>query len=102
MTSIGSFCARPPTKTSTIAERYEQAATITSNLDFHEWAQAFPSNRLLASPTVDRLRHNAYFLMLDGPSGRNPKVAPPASHATLAHSSKAAQLSPARCPFSLT
>ena len=32
-----------------IAERYEQAATIvTSNLDFPEWDQAFPANRLLA------------------------------------------------------
>jgi DNA replication protein DnaC len=41
-----------------IAERYEQSATIvTSNLDFTEWDQAFPGNRLLASATVDRLRH---------------------------------------------
>jgi DNA replication protein DnaC len=44
-----------------IAERYEQAATIvTSNLDFPAWDQAFPNNRLLASATLDRLRHNAY------------------------------------------
>ena len=34
-----------------IAERYEQAATVvTSNLDFTEWDQAFPGNRLLAVP----------------------------------------------------
>ena len=60
-----------------IAERYEQAATIvTSNLDFDEWDQAFASNRLLASATLDRLRHNAYCLELDGPSYRDPKVAP--------------------------
>ena len=40
-----------------IAERYEQAATIvTSNLDFPEWDQAFPANRLLASASLDRLR----------------------------------------------
>ena len=40
-----------------IAERYEQASTIvTSNLDFDEWDQAFPNNRLLASATVGRLR----------------------------------------------
>ncbi|WP_286130936.1 ATP-binding protein [Azoarcus sp. CIB] len=40
-----------------MAERYEQAATVvTSNLDFTEWDQAFPGNRLLASATVDRLR----------------------------------------------
>ncbi len=59
-----------------IAERYEQAATIvTSNLDFDEWDQAFPANRLLASATLDRLRHNAYCLVLDGASYRDPKVA---------------------------
>ena len=62
-----------------IAERYEQAATIvTSNLDFDEWDQAFPSNRLLASATLDRLRHNAYCLELNGRSYRDPRV-PPAS-----------------------
>ena len=62
-----------------IAERYEQAATIvTSNLDFPEWDQAFPANRLLASATLDRLRHNAYCLVLDGQSYRAPKLAPTA------------------------
>lgn len=65
-----------------IAERYEQAATIvTSNLDFTEWDQAFATNRLLASATLDRLRHNAYCLELDGRSYRDPKV-PPASKKT--------------------
>ena len=60
-----------------IAERYERAATIvTSNLDFSEWDQAFPANRLLASATLDRLRHNAYCLTLDGESYRSPKLAP--------------------------
>ena len=45
---------------------FERTATIvTSNLDFTEWDQAFPGNRLLASATVDRLRHNAYCLTLD-------------------------------------
>lgn len=43
-----------------IAERYERCATIvTSNLDFDEWTEAFATNRLLASATIDRLRHNA-------------------------------------------
>jgi DNA replication protein DnaC len=57
-----------------IAERYEQVATIvTSNLDFPEWDQAFPTNRLLASASLDRLRHNAYCLVLDGQSYRAPK-----------------------------
>jgi DNA replication protein DnaC len=66
-----------------IAERYEQAATIvTSNLDFDEWDQAFATNRLLASATLDRLRHNAYCLELDGPSYRDPKVGPAARKRT--------------------
>ena len=57
-----------------IAERYERASTIvTSNLDFGEWDQAFPNNRLLASATIDRLRHNAYCIELEGLSGRRPK-----------------------------
>lgn len=60
-----------------IAERYEKAATIvTSNLDLPEWDQAFPANRLLASATLDRLRHNAYCLVLDGKSYRSPRLGP--------------------------
>ena len=53
-----------------IAERYEQAATIvTSNLAFDEWHQAFP-NQLLAVATLDRLRHDAYQVTLEGKSFR--------------------------------
>ncbi|MGE0313398.1 MAG: IS21-like element helper ATPase IstB [Lautropia sp.] len=60
-----------------IAERYERATTIvTSNLDFPEWDQAFPNNRLLASATLDRLRHNAYCLTLEGASFRAPRQIP--------------------------
>ena len=60
-----------------IAERYERTATVvTSNLDFPEWDQAFPANRLLASATLDRLRHNAYCLVLDGQSYRSPRTLP--------------------------
>jgi hypothetical protein len=52
-------------------KRYEQAATIvTSNLDFTAWDQAFPANRRL-----DRLRHNAYCMVLDGQSYPAPKMA---------------------------
>ncbi|MBS1175685.1 MAG: Transposition helper protein, partial [Proteobacteria bacterium] len=40
------------------------------------WDQAFATNQLLASATLDRLRHNAYCLELDGPSYRDPKVPP--------------------------
>lgn len=56
-----------------IAERYEQAATVvTSNLDFTEWGEAFP-NKLLGASTLDRLRHAAYRLVLDGKSYRQPR-----------------------------
>lgn len=51
------------------------------NLDFNEWTDAFAVNRLLASATIDRLRHNAYCLELDGLSYRDPQV-PPASKKT--------------------
>ncbi len=72
-----------------IAERYETASTIvTSNLDFPEWDQAFPSNRLLASASLDRLRHNAYCLTLNGDSYRAPRQAPAASKTSLAKGSK--------------
>ena len=53
-----------------ISQRYENASTlITSNLDFNEWGDAFP-NRLLAAATLDRLRHNAHRIILDGTSFR--------------------------------
>jgi DNA replication protein DnaC len=72
-----------------IAERYETASTIvTSNLDFTEWDQAFPANRLLASATLDRLRHNAYCLVLHGQSYRAPKLAPPTTKVKVANRSK--------------
>jgi DNA replication protein DnaC len=72
-----------------IAERYEQATTlVTSNLDFAEWDQAFPANRLLASATLDRLRHNAYCLVLDGESFRTPKLAPAATRSRVANGAK--------------
>ena len=72
-----------------IAERYEQVSTVvTSNLDFTEWDQAFPANRLLASATLDRLRHNAYCLVLDGQSYRAPKLAPSSSKSRVANNSK--------------
>jgi DNA replication protein DnaC len=53
-----------------ISQRYERGATmITSNLDFSEWGDAFP-NRILAAATLDRLRHNAYRIVLEGASFR--------------------------------
>ena len=60
-----------------IAERYERAATIlTSNLAFEEWGDAFPANRMLGAATLDRLRHGAYRVVLDGDSYRAPRPLP--------------------------
>ncbi len=57
-----------------IAERYERAATIlTSNLDFSEWGDAFPANKMLGAATLDRIRHGAYRAVLEGDSYRRPK-----------------------------
>jgi DNA replication protein DnaC len=57
-----------------IAERAEIASTIfTSNLDLPEWQQAF-TNKLLGVATVDRLRHNAYQVILQGRSYRSIKT----------------------------
>lgn len=53
-----------------VSQRYENTSTmVTSNLDFNEWGEAFP-NRLLAAATLDRLRHNAHRVVLDGSSFR--------------------------------
>ncbi|MDQ5985895.1 MAG: IS21 family transposase ISAzo12 [Syntrophus sp. SKADARSKE-3] len=54
-----------------ISERYERKSTIvTSNLDVPEWPDAFP-NRILGAATIDRLRHGAYKIILDGKSYRS-------------------------------
>jgi len=67
-----------------IAERYERRASIiTSNLDFPEWGEVFP-NRLLGVATLDRLRHGAYRVVLDGNSFRAPKPLPEKPKNTLA------------------
>ena len=53
-----------------IAERYEINTTIiTSNLAFDEWQKAF-ENQLLGVATIDRLRHNAHQVILEGKSYR--------------------------------
>jgi DNA replication protein DnaC len=56
-----------------VSERYERRSTIiTSNLDLSEWGEAFP-NKLLGAATIDRLRHGAYKVVLDGKSFRSPR-----------------------------
>ncbi len=49
------------------------------NLDLTEWDQAFPANRLLTSATLDPLRHNAFWLVLERVSYRAPKLRGPAT-----------------------
>lgn len=59
-----------------ISERYERRSTIvTSNLDLSEWGEAFP-NRLLGAATIDRLRHGAYKVILEGKSYRSSRPPP--------------------------
>ncbi len=59
-----------------IAERYERKSTIvTSNLDLPEWTDAFP-NRILGAATIDRIRHGAYNVVLDGKSYRSSRPMP--------------------------
>lgn len=71
-----------------ISERYERSSTIvTSNLDFSEWGDAFP-NRLLGAATLDRLRHAAYRVVLDGESYRAPRPMPKTAKSTVADKAK--------------
>ena len=75
-----------------IMRRYERASTIlTSNLDFEEWGDAFPDNRILGAATLDRLRHGAYRLVFKGPSQRNPRPMPISAENTVAKNSKKPQ-----------
>lgn len=74
-----------------ISERYERGATlVTSNLEFSEWGDAFP-NRLLGAATLDRLRHGAYRVVLDGNSYRAPRSMPNAPKSTVANKPKSTQ-----------
>lgn len=48
-----------------------RSTIVTSNLHLSEWGDAFP-NRLLGAATIDRLRHGAYKVVLEGKSYRSP------------------------------
>lgn len=59
-----------------VAERYQRGSIlITSNLDFTEWGAVFP-NPVLAAATVDRLRHEAHRVIIQGESFRRPRAFP--------------------------
>lgn len=71
-----------------IAERYERTATIvTSNLHLDEWSAAFP-NKLLGAATIDRLRHGAYQIEIDGKTYRDPKPVPETKKSVVAKTPK--------------
>jgi len=71
-----------------VSERYERRSTIiTSNLDLSEWGEAFP-NKLLGAATIDRLRHGAYKVVLDGKSYRSPRDLPESPKKTVSKQSK--------------
>lgn len=75
-----------------IAERYERTATIlTSNLDFTEWGEAFAANKMIGAATLDRLRHGAYRVILDGESYRSLKPMPEKSKPPAAKGGKPTQ-----------
>lgn len=59
-----------------VCERYERGSTIiTSNLDLSEWGSVFP-NQVLGAATIDRLRHQAHRVVIEGDSYRKPKPIP--------------------------
>lgn len=59
-----------------VAERYERGSiVITSNLDFGEWGSAFP-NPVMGAATIDRLRHQAHRVVIEGNSFRKPRPTP--------------------------
>ncbi len=59
--------------------RYEKRSMIiTSNRSAAEWPGVF-GDPLLASAAVDRLRHHAHIIEIDGPSFRDPKARAAAS-----------------------
>jgi len=57
-------------------ERYRRKATIiTTNLEYDEWYN-FLDNRPMVDALLSRLRHYCHTIRIDGPSLRQPQVAP--------------------------
>ena len=53
-----------------VSQRYERAATLTSNLPFDEWTETFGSERLTGA-LLDRLTHHVHILEMNGESFGN-------------------------------
>jgi DNA replication protein DnaC len=67
-----------------VEDRYRKASMIlTSNLDFPDWGKVFP-NAILGEATVDRLRHDAHRVTIEGDSHRRPREVRPGSRTPLA------------------
>ncbi|MEX3640419.1 ATP-binding protein, partial [Paraburkholderia sp. BR14320] len=87
--NVGLTATEPEDFHDLVAARYERAATIlTSNLDLSEWGDAFPDNRILGAATLDRLRHGAYRIVIEGESFRKPKPMPENGENAVAKSGK--------------
>jgi len=56
-----------------------------------EWGDVFPANRMLGVATIDRLRHGAYRLILEGESYRAPRPLPETPKKAVAKHPKIAQ-----------
>jgi DNA replication protein DnaC len=81
-----------------VAERYERSSTIiTSNRDFDEWPALF-NEPLLASAALDRLRHHAHRITIQGPSYRGYADASKGSKATTREGGKKALREEGRKP----
>ena len=50
-----------------LAQRYERAAVLISNLPFDEWTKTFGTERL-AGALLDRLTHHVHILEMNGQS----------------------------------
>lgn len=59
-----------------VTERYERGSIIlTSNLSFEEWGPVF-QNQVLGAAAIDRLRHQAHRVIIEGDSYRKPLPLP--------------------------
>jgi DNA replication protein DnaC len=59
-----------------VTERYERGSIVlTSNLDFEEWGPVF-QNQVLGGAAIDRLRHQAHRVIIEGDSYRKPRPLP--------------------------